>query len=97
MIKKNEQAKVHVDSKHGNKKFEGAFPASRVVNLLKTLPASGAGAGLGVVFPLWSEGRKAIFFPDNPPPPAQLFHSLLFISLPSFKCSSLNNVLAIEA
>jgi len=26
MIKKNEQAKVHVDSKHGNKKFEECFP-----------------------------------------------------------------------
>jgi len=26
MIKKNEQARVHVESKHGNKKFEECFP-----------------------------------------------------------------------
>lgn len=26
MIKKNEQAKVHVDSKHSGKKFEECFP-----------------------------------------------------------------------
>merc|ERR1719210_3217671 len=98
MIRKMNRPRFMLTASTATRSLRSAFPASRVVNLLKTLPASVAGAGLGVVFPLWSEGRKAIFFTDNPPPfpPAQLSHSLLFISLPSCKCSSLNNVLATE-
>ena len=76
--------------------LRSAFPASRVVNLLKTLPASVARAGLSVVFHYGLRRGRQYFFLITPLPPAQLSHSLLFISLPSFKCSSLNNVLATE-
>merc|ERR1719494_895060 len=64
MIKKNEQAKVHVDSKHGNKKFEECFPRF----------CGRTECGI----PLWSEERNAIFFPDNPPPSCTVVPFLAF-------------------
>merc|ERR1719209_2836852 len=36
MIKKNEQAKVHVDSKHSSKKFEECFPGFTCGKMVET-------------------------------------------------------------
>merc|ERR1719220_3197757 len=73
MIKKMNRPRFMLTASTATKSLRSAFPASRVVNLLKTLPASVA--GLSVVFHYGLRRRRQYFFLITPPPPPPLLHS----------------------
>merc|ERR1719429_962978 len=71
MIKKMDRPKFMLTASTATRSLRSAFPASRVVNLLKTLPASVAGAGLSVVFHYGLRRGRQYFFLITP----SLLHS----------------------